>query len=62
MIVFLEPYAIATFTHWKNTITKCRMIERERDWHNAVDDCIYRCTDLEAKKALLEIWQEINYT
>jgi hypothetical protein len=44
------------------------MIERERDWCNAVDDCIeplrasiYRRTNLEAKKALLEIWQKINY-
>jgi hypothetical protein len=44
------------------------MIERERDWRIAVDNIIeplgtsiYRCTDLEAKMALLEIWQEINY-
>jgi hypothetical protein len=46
----------------------CRTIERERDWCNVVDDCIeplrasiYRRTDLKAKKALLEIWQDINY-
>jgi hypothetical protein len=38
------------------------MIERERDCHNVVDNCIeplgvsiYRHTDLEDKKALLEI-------
>jgi hypothetical protein len=44
------------------------MIERERDWRNVLNDyieplraSIYRRTDLEAKKALLEIWQEINY-
>jgi hypothetical protein len=44
------------------------MIERVRDWCNTVDNIIepletsiYRRTDLEAKMALLEIWQEINY-
>jgi hypothetical protein len=43
-------------------------IERERDWYNVVDDCIEplgasicRRTNLEAKNALIEIWQEINY-
>jgi hypothetical protein len=43
------------------------MIEGVRDWRNMMDDCIglsgelYSSTDLEAKKALLEIRHEINY-
>jgi hypothetical protein len=43
----------------------CRTIERERDWNNIVDNIIeplgVSIYNLEAKKALLEIWHEINY-